>query len=62
LEVEFLMNRRITVGAALALALLVGSAWAADTLKSGPQPGDPMYVFDPLNVTGPFAGQNQCLV
>jgi hypothetical protein len=56
------MNRRIAVGASLALALLVGSVLAADAPKSGPQPGDGMGVFDPLSVTGPFAGERQCLV
>ena len=56
------MNRRIAVGASLALALLLGGAWAADALKSGPQPGDDMTPFDPLNVTGDFAGDRQCLV
>jgi hypothetical protein len=56
------MNRRIAAGATLAVALLLGSAVAADALKSGPQPGDPMGVFDPLNVTGNYAGDRQCLV
>jgi hypothetical protein len=50
------------MGASLALVLLFGSAWAAEALKSGPQPGDDMTPFDPLNVTGDFAGDNQCLV
>ena len=57
-----MMHRRIAMGASLALALLVGSAGAADAVKSGPQPGDPTGAFDPLNVTGKFAGQSQCLV
>jgi hypothetical protein len=56
------MNRRIAMGASLALVLLIGSAWAADALKSGPQPGDDLTPFDPLNVTGEFAGETQCLV
>lgn len=56
------MNRRIAMGATLALALLLGGAWAADVFKSGPQPGDDMTPFDPLNVTGDFAGDRQCLV
>ena len=45
--------------AALALASAVV---AADALKSGPQPGDGLVPFQPLNVTGPFAGKDQCLV
>jgi hypothetical protein len=56
------MNRRIAMGASLALVLLIGGAWAADALKSGPQPGDDLTPFDPLNVTGEFAGETQCLV
>jgi hypothetical protein len=43
-------------------ALLVSSAMAADAVKSGPQPGDHIDVFHPLNVTGQFAGEKQCLV
>jgi hypothetical protein len=42
-------------------ALLTGCVAAAE-LKSGPQPGDSVGAFHPLNVTGPFAGQKQCLV
>jgi hypothetical protein len=43
-------------------ALLVSSLLAAETLKSGPQSGDPVSPFHPLNVTGQFAGEKQCLV
>jgi hypothetical protein len=56
------MNRRVVTGASLALAVLLGSALAADAPKSGPQPGDGMNIFEPLNVTGPYAGEKQCLV
>jgi hypothetical protein len=56
------MRDRIAMGASLALALLVGSALAADALKSGPQVGDSLYPFDPYNVTGEFAGEEKCLV
>ena len=42
--------------------LLVSSAVAADAVKSGPQPGDKIDPFHPLNVTGQFAGEKQCLV
>ena len=42
------MNRRIAMGASLALVLLLGSAWAAEALKSGPQPGDDMTPYERL--------------
>ena len=57
------MNRRIAVGTSVALVLLVGSVIAAETLKSGPQPGDMVPgPFHPLNVTGDNAGQKACQV
>ena len=57
------MKHRMIAGASLALALLVGSAWAAEDLKSGPQVGDGIpKPFNPNNVTGKFAGKKQCLV
>lgn len=56
------MNRRSVVGASLAVALLVSGAFAAETLKSGPQEGKGVFPFNPLHVTGPSAGQKQCLV
>ena len=57
------MTYRVTAGASLALALLLGSAWAEDALQSGPQVGDAVpSPFQPLNVTGKFAGKKQCLV
>jgi hypothetical protein len=56
------MNRRIAMGTSLAVALLVGCAIAADALKSGPQPGEGLVPFEPLNVTGDYAGSRQCLV
>jgi hypothetical protein len=56
------MKMRFTAGASLALALLVGSVNAADALKSGPQVGDGVPVFEPLNVTGSAAGRKQCPV
>ena len=56
------MRRTFTIGAPLALALLVGCVDAADTLKSGPQVGDKVGIFEPLNVTGPYKGNRQCLV
>jgi hypothetical protein len=57
------MNRRIAVGASLAVALLVSSVFAADDLKSGPQVGQKIPgAFNPLNVTGSAAGTKTCLV
>jgi hypothetical protein len=35
---------------------------AADELTSGPQPGKTVGSFSPLNVTGPDAGERECLV
>jgi hypothetical protein len=38
-------------------------AWAEDKLRSGLQPGERITsIFEPLNVTGPFAGERHCLV
>jgi hypothetical protein len=57
------MTYRVAAGASLALVLLFGSAWAVDALQSGPQVGDAVpSPFNPLNVTGKFAGTKQCLV
>ena len=57
------MKHRMATVASLALALLAGSVWAGDTLKSGPQVGDAVpSPFNPLSVTGKFAGKKQCLV
>jgi hypothetical protein len=54
--------RKATV-ASLALALLASGVWAGEALKSGPQVGDAVpSPFQPLNVTGKFAGKKQCLV
>jgi len=52
---------RLTMSVAVG-ALLVSSVFAADALKSGPQPGDGIVPFHPLNVTGQFAGEKQCLI
>ncbi len=56
------MKSRITAGASLTVALLVGSLIAADAPQSGPKKGQNLSPFHPLNVTGNFAGQKQCLV
>jgi hypothetical protein len=47
--------------AVTAAALAVGCGAGAD-LKSGPQPGQTVPTFNPLNVTGPDAGEKQCQV
>jgi hypothetical protein len=63
LEVVSTMRNRITLGASLAVALLVSSAIADGTLKSGPQVGSSdIPAFNPLHVNGPTPGGKQCLV
>lgn len=56
------MNKRIAVQGSMVALLLVGTLLADDALKSGPQPGDSVGVYQPLHVTGRFAGQKQCPV
>ena len=56
------MKVTFTAGATLAIALLVGGAGAEDALKSGPQVGDHVGVFEPLCVSGASAGQKFCPV
>jgi hypothetical protein len=56
------MRKPIALGASLALALLAGSALAAGSVKSGPQPGDGLTPFDPLHCNGPQTGTRACLV
>jgi hypothetical protein len=58
------MTHRLTARAAvLLLALTAGSTWADEPLRSGPKAGDEIPgSFNPLNVTGPDAGQKRCLV
>jgi hypothetical protein len=52
----------IAAGSLAGLALLVGGVVAAGALKSGPQVGEaPAGPFEPLNVTGPDAGEKVCL-
>jgi hypothetical protein len=45
----------------VAAGILAGASMGAD-LKSGPQPGESVPVFNPLNVTGPWTGEKQCPV
>ena len=54
------MKSRVFLGAAC-VALACGVGLGAD-VKSGPQPGESVGAFNPLNVTGKYAGQSQCLV
>jgi len=57
------MKLSLTVGSFLAAALLVGSAPAADELKSGPQAGKNIPgPFNPLHASGPDEGKKVCLV
>jgi hypothetical protein len=57
------MKPRISLGASLALALLVGGALAAGGLTSGPQEGSrKIPPFNPLHVNGPNEGEKLCLV
>jgi hypothetical protein len=52
----------IAIGSLLSLALVVGLALAADTIKSGPQVGQTVPgPFHPMNVTGESAGEKACL-
>lgn len=52
------MRFRMGVGFAV---LMVGTALAAE-FKSGPQVGDSISPFHPLNVTGESAGKKNCLI
>ncbi len=52
------MRFRMGIGVAV---LMVSTAYAVD-LKSGPQVGDSIAAFHPLNVTGKSAGKKNCLV
>ena len=57
------MKTHRMVATGLAFALLAGSVLAAGTVKSGPAVGKQLAgPFHPLNVTGQFAGEKQCLV
>jgi hypothetical protein len=57
------MKRAMSLGALLALSVMVGHAWAEETLESGPPVGrDIPGPFKPLNVTGAFAGKKECQV
>jgi hypothetical protein len=55
---------QIRVPTLVVLMILVSApAFAAEPLKSGLQAGEKITnIFEPLNVTGPFAGEPHCLV
>lgn len=56
--------RLFVAALSLAACLSTGSRLAADEpLQSGLQPGEQIFaLFEPLNVTGPYAGEPHCLV
>lgn len=57
------MKVSLTLGSLLAATLLVGSASAAEEVKSGPQAGDKVPgAFNPLHANGPDEGKKLCLV
>jgi hypothetical protein len=56
------MRTSLLAGTSLALALLIGGVNGADALKSGPQVGDHVPVFEPLCLSGSRAGQKFCPV
>jgi hypothetical protein len=56
-----MLNRLHGFTALVAVALVLGVASAADP-KSGPQVGEKMTPFHPLNCTGDHAGEKYCLI
>lgn len=57
------MRHGFATTSALAVVLALGSAIAADGVKSGPQVGDKIPgPFDVLNLSGPQAGKKNCQV
>ena len=53
------MNR--TLFSMVVVGLLAGSSLGAE-LKSGPQVGESVTAFNPLNINGPDAGEKRCQV
>ncbi len=54
---------RLALAWVLLSGSLAGSAIAVEPVQSGLQPGEKLFaVFEPLNITGPFAGEPHCLV
>jgi len=60
------MRQSISLGASLCVALLCGYATGAENLKSGPQVGDAVTPFHPINVLNvdrpALNGKKNCLV
>ena len=56
------MKQCFKAGALVAAAVVLSTAVAGDSLKSGLQKGESPTPFNPSNVTGPYAGTKQCLV
>ena len=56
------MRHRVAAGAFAAMAVVLTTAAAGGSLKSGLAVGESPTPFHPLNVTGTFAGKKQCLV
>jgi len=57
------MRRTFVTGSAAMLVLFVGSTFAADDFKSGPQkPSVKIKVFNPTHCSGSGAGTKACLV
>jgi hypothetical protein len=58
------MNHRYAFGVfAVSVMALTGAAAVGDDIKSGPQVGDMILIpFHPMNVTGPKAGEKNCLI
>jgi hypothetical protein len=57
------MRRTFVTGSAAMLVLIVGSTFAADDFKSGPQtPSVKIRAFNPTHCSGPGEGTKACLV
>jgi hypothetical protein len=54
--------RKLFVAGSLIVLSLTGAVLAAEPVKSGPQVGQDVGAFEPLNLTGPYAGEEKCLV
>lgn len=62
-EVQRTMRTLGFARASLAIAACAATvAYAADTLRSGPQPGDKTTAFQCRDITGPNRGKSLCYV
>jgi hypothetical protein len=57
-----MMRKCFAFGGLAVTAVVLSTAVAGDTLKSGLQVGQSPTPFHPLNVTGASAGKKNCLV